>query len=247
MPSPQKLQGNIAAQAAKIARLKTELASAQTDYNRMQALFQEGAIAASQRDSSRLTLNIAQRNLEEAQVTLERSRATMTQELNKARANLTRINEVRPVELRAAQAEVTLARAALRQAQAQLNQTLVRSPMAGEVFTVYTRSGEVVGSNGIVEIGQTQNMQVIAEVYQSDVQRLRVGQTVKISSDALPAPLTGTIALVGSQIRRQQIINTDPTSNIDARVVEVWISLDAKARAQAAKYTNLQVKVTIQQ
>jgi HlyD family secretion protein len=239
-------QGNIAAQSAKIARLKAELANAQTDYERNESLFREGAISASQRDSNRLARDIAQRSLEEAQVTLRRSRATLTQELNKARSNFSQIAEVRPVDVRAAQAEVTLALAALRQAKARLDQTLVRSPIAGEVLDIYTRAGEVVGSNGIAEIGQTRKMQVIAEVYQTDVRQLRLGQTVQISSDALPNPLTGTVSLIGSQVRRQTIINTDPTSNIDARVVEVWIALDPQNSQQAAKFTNLQVKVVIQ-
>jgi HlyD family secretion protein len=238
-------QGNITAQEAKIARLKAELANAQTDYERNQSLFREGAISASQRDSNRLARDVAQRSLEEAQLTLTRSRATLVQELNKARSNLSQIAEVRPVDVRAAQAEVTLSLAALHQAKARLDQTLVRSPIAGEVLDIYTRAGEVVGSNGIAEIAQTQKMQVIAEVYQTDVRQLRLGQTVQISSDALPNPLTGTVALIGSQVRRQNIINTDPSSNIDARVVEVWIALDPQNSQQAAKFTNLQVKVVI--
>jgi HlyD family secretion protein len=238
-------QGNIAAQAAKIARLNAELANAQTDYERNQSLFREGAISASQRDSSRLARDVAQRSLEEAQLTLRRSRATLAQELNKARSSFAQIAEVRPVDVRAAQAEVTLALAALRQAKAKLDQTLVRSPIAGEVLDIYTRAGEVVGSDGIAEIGQTRKMQVIAEVYQSDVRQLRLGQTVQISSDALPNSLTGTVSLIGSQVRRQMIINTDPTSNIDARVIEVWIALDPENSQQASKFTNLQVKVVI--
>jgi HlyD family secretion protein len=239
-------EGNIAAQEAKIARLQAELANAQTDYERNQALFQEGAISASQRDSSRLVRDVAQRSLEEAQRTLTGSRATLVQELNKARSNLARIAEVRPVDVRAAQAEVSRALAALRQAQARLSQTQVRSPVGGEVLDIYTRPGEVVGTNGIAEIGQTQEMRVIAEIYQSDVHRVQVGQQVRITSDSLPKSLTGTVALIGSQVRRQTIINTDPTSNIDARVVEVWLNLSPESSRLAAKMTNLQVKVTIQ-
>jgi HlyD family secretion protein len=239
-------EGNIAAQEAKIARLQAELANAQTDYERNQALFQEGAISASQRDSSRLVRDVAQRSLEEAQRTLTGSRATLLQELNKARSTLARIAEVRPVDVRAAQAEVSRALAALRQAQARLDQTQVRSPVGGEVLDIYTRPGEVVGTNGIAEIGQTQEMRVIAEIYQSDVHRVQVGQPVRITSDSLPKSLTGTVALIGSQVRRQTIINTDPTSNIDARVVEVWLNLTPESSRLAAKMTNLQVKVTIQ-
>lgn len=241
-----ELQGEITTQAATIARLQAEVNNARTEYNRFRQLAQEGAISASNLDGKRLTLDTAEAQLREAIARQTRTADTLKAQIQEARATLSRIAEVRPVDVRAAQAEVTLALAALRQAKAKLDQTLVRSPISGEVLDIYTRAGEVVGSDGIAEIGQTRKMQVIAEVYQSDVRQLRLGQTVQISSDALPKPLTGTVALIGSQVRRQMIINTDPTSNIDARVVEVWIALDPENSQLAAKFTNLQVKVVIQ-
>ena len=92
---------------------------------------------------------------------------------------------------------------------------------------IHTRSGEVVSTDGLVEIGQTRQMQAIAEVYQSDVGKVRPGQRVRVTSDAISGELTGTVERVGSQVRRQTIVNTDPSANIDARVVEVHATLDA--------------------
>ena len=112
---------------------------------------------------------------------------------------------------------------------------------------IHTRSGEVVSTDGIVELGQTRQMQAIAEVYQSDVSHIRPGQHVRITSDSIPGELTGTVERVGSQVRRQAIVNTDPSANIDARVVEVHVTLDAASSQKAAKFTNLQVQVVIEQ
>jgi HlyD family secretion protein len=240
-------QGNIEAQAATVARLQSELQNAKSEYNRYQSLYQEGAISASERDSKRLTLDKAQKSLQEAQATLHRIRSTSPSELNKAKATLAQIAEVRPVDVRSAQAQVNRAIAARNQAQASLDQALVRSPVDGEVLYIHTRSGEVVSSDGIVEIGQTKKMQAIAEVYQSDVSKVRPGQRVRVTSDSIPGELFGTVERVGSQVRRQTIVNTDPSANIDARVVEVHATLDDVSSQKAAKFTNLQIEVVIEQ
>jgi HlyD family secretion protein len=57
----------------------------------------------------------------------------------------------------------------------------------------------------------------------------------------------GTVERIGSQVKRQTIVNTDPSSNIDARVIEVHITLNEASSQKAAKFTNLQVQVVIEQ
>lgn len=239
-------QGNVEAQAATVERLRSELQNAQIEFERYQSLYQSGAGSASQRDSKRLTRDTAQKSLQEAQATLDRIRSTSPQELNKARATLAQIAEVRPVDVQAAQAEVNRAIAARDQAKARLEEALVRSPIAGEVLDIHTQSGEVVSEDGILEIGQTRQMQAIAEVYQSDINRVRLGQRVRVTGDAIAGELMGRVKQVGSQVQRQEIVNTDPSTNIDARVIEVHVALDAASSQQAAKFTNLQVKVVIE-
>jgi HlyD family secretion protein len=121
----------------------------------------------------------------------------------------------------------------------------VRSPQDGQVLDIHTRAGEVVSSNGIVEIGQTSQMYVVAEVYQSDISKVRPGQQVQITSDALADELEGTVDRIGLQVRRQSVVNTDPSTNIDARVIEVHVRLDRASNQKAAQLTNLQVKAMI--
>ncbi len=240
-------QGEIEIQLATVERLQSELQNAKTEYDRYQLLYQDGAISASERDTKQLTVDTAQKSLQEAQATLNRIRSTSPQELNKAQATLEQIAEVRPVDVRSAEAEVNRTIAARNQAKASFDQTLVRSPVDGEVLYIHTRSGEVVSTDGIVEIGQTRQMEAIAEVYQSDVSKVRPGQRVRVTSDAISGELIGTVERVGSQVRRQAIVNTDPSSNIDSRVVEVHATLDAASSQKAAKLTNLQVQVVIVQ
>jgi HlyD family secretion protein len=82
-----------------------------------------------------------------------------------------------------------------------------------------------VGNDGIVELGQTREMLAVAEIYESDVDKVRLGQTAKITSDALTGELRGTVEHIGLQVQRQNIVNTDPSANIDGRIVEVKVRL----------------------
>ena len=110
---------------------------------------------------------------------------------------------------------------------------------------ILTRPGEVVSSDGIARIGQTSQMYAVAEVYESDIGKVRVGQQVKITSNALSEELHGTVERIGLEVQRQEVINTDPAANIDARVVEVRVRLDRESSQKVEGLTNLLVKVAI--
>ncbi|AUT02786.1 HlyD family secretion protein [Nostoc sp. CENA543] len=239
-------KGDIAAQTATVARLQAEVQNALIENQRYQTLYQQGAISASQSDSQRLRLETAQKNLQEAQAQLQRLQMSSQQKLQEAEANLAQITEVRGVDVVAAVAEVNSALAAMNQAQVNLNQAYVRSPQDGQVLAIHTQPGEIVSSSGIAEIGQTSQMYVIAEVYESDISKVKVGQSVRIIGDYLPAEMQGTVERKGLQIKRQNVVNTDPTSNIDNRVVEVQIRLNTTSSQQAADLTNMQVKAVIE-
>lgn len=239
-------QGDIAAQSATVARLTSELRNAETEFDRYRSLYQEGAISASNLDSKRLVLDSAQKSVQEAQAVLARLQSTSPPALSQAQANLERIAEVRPVDVQAGQVEVDRALAAMKQAKAERDQAYVRSPIEGEVLAIHTHAGEVAASNGIAEIGKTQRMYAIAEVYQSDIHRVKSGQVVRVSSDSIPGELVGSVERIDSQVKRQTIVNTDPSTNIDSRVVEVHIALDPVSSQKAAKFTNLQVTAVIQ-
>jgi HlyD family secretion protein len=240
-------QGEIQAQEVMVARLQAELQNAQTEAQRHEALFQQGAISASLRDSKTLKLKTAQRNLQEAQVVFNRIQTTRSPELASAIATLDRITEIRPVDVEAAQAQVDQALAAVQQAQAQLELSTVRDPQDGLVLEVHTRPGELISNEGIIELGQTQQMTALLEVYQADIGRVKLGQLTKLVADSLPEPLFGEVSELGVQVKRQNVINSDTSANIDARVVEVRVELDAASAQKVAELTNLQVTGEIEQ
>ncbi|MBP5977232.1 biotin/lipoyl-binding protein [Brasilonema sp. CT11] len=253
----------IEAQKATIAELQAQLNNALAEYRRYQTLYQQGAISTSFQDSKRLTLTTAQQKIVEAQANLKRietsgeqqlaeARANLKriqtsrdQELNEGRATLAKIAEVRSVDVAAAQAQINQATAAVKKAQANLRQAFVRSPQEGEVFKIHSRPGENVSNDGIVEMGQNAQMYAVAEVYQSDINKVRLGQRVRLLSDSVAGELLGIVDRIDSQVLRQNVINSDPTSNIDSRIVEVHVRLDQPSTEKAAKFSNLQVKAVI--
>jgi HlyD family secretion protein len=240
-------QGDIEAQAATVDRLNSELQNAELEFNRYQQLAREGAISNSTFDSKRLTLNTAQRNVQEAKAVLNRIQTTSPAQIYQAEANLARVAEVRAVDVEANQAEVDRAIAAMKQAKANLDQAYIKAPIAGEILEIHTRAGEVVSSDGIVSIGKTQQMYAIAQVYQSDIQKVNLNQKVKIVSDSIAGELLGKVERIDSQVKRQTIVNSDPSTNIDGRVVEVHVVLDRDSSQRATKFTNLQVTMEIEQ
>ena len=141
------------------------------------------------------------------------------------------------------QAKVATLRAQLQRAEAELELAVVRSPITGRVLDVHARQGERVGPEGIAELGQTDAMYAVAEVYETDAPRVRIGQRATISSPALAEAVSGAVDRVGLKIGKQDVLSVDPAAKTDARVVEVRILLDDAAKV--AGLTNLEVDVTI--
>ena len=237
---------NIIAQSAMVSRMEAELRNAELEYQRYQTLYQDGAVSASEKDSKYLTLATAKEQLAEAKANLKRIESSQQKQITEAKATLDKIAEVRPVDVAVAQAEVRQAQAAVRTAQAELDRAYIKSPQAGKVIKILTRPGEVVKSDeGVVRIGQIDQMYAVAEVYESDITKVQLGQQVTVTSSAISGKLTGKVERIGLEVERQEVVNTDPTANIDAKVVEVKVKLDEESSRRVEGLTNLLVNVRI--
>jgi HlyD family secretion protein len=170
-------------------------------------------------------------------------RAIVANEL-KRNVELQKRKMISAAEMEALELRVAIADAELAQANAALERTRVKSPIDGRVIAVHAREGERVGMNGIVELGKTQEMYVIAEVYETDIGRVHKGQKARAFSPALSRPLTGQVERIGLKVGKMEALATDPVSRADARVVEVEIKLDDSSLA--ADLTNLQVEVILE-
>ncbi|WP_066380758.1 MULTISPECIES: ABC exporter membrane fusion protein [unclassified Anabaena] len=242
-----QLKGEVAAQQATINRIQAELNNAQTENNRYQKLFKEGAVPASIADSKALQVKTIQQQLTEAKANLSRTQNTLADQIKEAKARLNSIREVRTVDVELAQNEVKSAVTAVKQAKADQELTYIKAPMDGKILKIHAKSGEAIATNGFADIGQTSQMYVIAEVYQTDIQKVRLGQKAIITSPAFSGKLHGTVREIGLQVDKQSIFSINPASDTDRRIIEVKISIDDPAENQrVSRLTNLQVDVAIQ-
>ena len=132
--------------------------------------------------------------------------------------------------VQAAQAAVESAIATKQKAQVDLNLSYVKAPVSGDILKVHTRQGERINTeNGIVELRHTDQMYAVAEVYETDIAKVRNGQRATVSSPVFAGTLEGTVARIGKQIGKKDVLNTDPTADTDARVIEVRIRLDPES------------------
>jgi HlyD family secretion protein len=242
-----ELQTETLAQEATIARLQAELRNAELENQRYQTLYAEGAVSASLRDGRQLTADTVRQQLNEAQANLNRIQLSRQKQVSEARATLDQIAEVRPVDVNVVRSQVAQAQASVARAQAELNLATVRSPQDGRVLKIHTRPGELVGAQGIISLGQTQRMVAVAEVYELDISHIRAGQTATVTSknNAFPEVLRGKVVEVGLEIGKQDVLNTDPAAQFDARVVEVKVLLDEPSSRRVAGLTNLSLQVAI--
>ena len=242
-----ELQTETEAQEATIARLRAELNNAELEARRYQVLYTDGAVSASLRDGKQLTADTVRQQLNEAQANLIRIQRSRQQQVSEAQATLDQIAEVRPVDVNVARSQVSAAQARVARAQAELDLVTVRSPQDGQVLKIHTRPGELVGTQGIVSLGQTRQMVAVAEVYELDISRIRVGQTATAISknNAFPEVLRGKVVEVGLEINKKDVLNTDPAAQFDALVVEVKALLDETSSRRVAGLTNLSIQVSI--
>jgi len=87
-------------------------------------------------------------------------------------------------------------------------------------------------------------MYVVAEVYETDIGKIKVGQKATIESEAFEGDITGTVDRLGLRIAKNDVIGTDPAAKTDARIIEVKIKLDESKKVSGL--TNLQVRVKIE-
>ena len=264
-----RLQAQLSTEKAEkqaiIESSKAELRNAESEFKRYQQLAQQGVISDSDLDLRRLTLDKArnafsqaqssynfttrtlQQQINQAQAVARRNKNTLQEQIISARGSLDSVKEVREVDVNKAKAEVDRAIAHFNQAKEDLELTNVKAPSDGQIIKINAYPGEIVGNDGVVEFAQTNKMMIVAEVYESDISKVKVGQTATISSEteAFAGEITGEVKQIGLKIGKQDVLDTDPAADVDSRVVEVKINLDPETSDRVSHLTNSKAIVKI--
>jgi HlyD family secretion protein len=199
-----------AARNAEVSRWQAALETDQAEVQRYETLRKTHDVSESDLDAKRGEMQNAQHMLDEAKA----KQAGLTEQYTQ--------------DVRAAQSELDLAQAELDRARMNLANSDVHAPADGVILHVRARAGEEVGPQGIVELARTARMDVLAEVYETDVVRVKAGQKAEVMSDLLPAGtrLQGSVTEIGGEVGRAEMVASDTASFADARVVLVRIRLE---------------------
>ncbi|MBW4456011.1 MAG: efflux RND transporter periplasmic adaptor subunit [Nostoc indistinguendum CM1-VF10] len=236
---PQLLQ--IESQQAIVRRLEAELANAIQVRSRFQKLYYDGAISQQTFDEKKLAVSSAQENLNQAKETLNQLIKSRDTNIQKARIDLSqaKVNFLKVKSHSGLKSTIQQ----LKLAEARLQRMIIRSPRNGQILKIFAYPGEAISQQGILKLGNTQTMYAVAEVYETDVSAIKLGQQATITSTAFAQPLTGKVSQIGRLVFKNNIIGDDPTAKSDARVVEVKIRL-AESKL-ASNFSQLQVDVAI--
>lgn len=205
--------------------------AARRDYERLLQLFHRGVI-------SRDHLDRAEREMRTARARQEGAEQRLQQVLT----------WFRPEEIAAAEAEVRLARARLAEAEANYQNTFLRAPITGIVTKKFMKAGESIRFETvglpILSLVDTSALRVRAEIDETDVAKVAVGQRAYITADAYREEVfTGRVVHVAPSLGRKTLFSDEPSEKRDTEILEVLIELDPPARPLKI---GLRVEVTIE-
>ena len=119
----------------------------------------------------------------------------------------------------------------------------LRSPIDGFILGINTRVGERPKNEGILDIGSSQKMEALIEVYESDIDRVFISQSVELSSEngGFQKILKGKVIRISPQVKQRKVLSTDPTGDADSRIIEVLVKLDQDSIDIVQNYAGMKV------
>lgn len=187
---------------ANLAQAQAALTKAKADYDRYDALYQDGAIAAQQRDAAKAAYDVALAQtaaarqqvqqaiarVAQARQGVDRAKATRQSrqgDLQQARAtgNQTQVNRDRYA---AATAQIARQAADLRAAQLQLSYTTIAAPVSGRIGRKSVEVGAQVQAGQPLMAIVGDQLWIEANFKETQVQRMHPGEAVEIRLDAFP-------------------------------------------------------------
>jgi HlyD family secretion protein len=140
------------------------------------------------------------------------------------------VSPPRSEDVAIAQANLDAVQAQIAEITAEIEKTIVRSPIDSVILKLYRRAGETVSNlppTPIATVGDTSQLRVRADIDESDVAVILLGQTMWVTADAFPGRrFRGTVAQIGGQLGRKNFRNDNPEERLDTKILEVLIDLE---------------------
>ncbi len=222
-------------EALALQQATTEFEAAKAAYQvaTQGATREQLAVAQAQINAAKAQAQVVRAQVSPAEVAVKAAEAQVA----RAQAMLDRLKAGPTAEDKAvADARVAAAQAALAQAQAQLQQTQVIAPFAGQIGAIYVRPGELaIPGQPVLMLGDTTRLRVeTTDLRETDVTRLEVGMSVEVAFDALPGRM-----FQGKITRIAPMSTTEKGSTNFTVIVEV-ADLDPSLRWGMTAFVNIQ-------
>jgi HlyD family secretion protein len=231
------------AQETKIEFLKQQKKNAEKDKERMD---RSGGFADQDKEKQQLLIDQSRAELVAAESL--KKKMVKSQGFNK---------QLGQAQLKAAKADLAEKQSAIsiksleiqvKQAGQRVEDARIRAPSDGTILSLLAHDGELIGvGQPVLRMANTARMVVIAEVYETDIQRVRKGQPATITSHVFPEgsgeELHGKVVSKAASVARSQVVDIDPRAAVDNRIVEVTIELEQPQRV--AQMIGHQVRVRI--
>ncbi|MCG6973917.1 MAG: HlyD family secretion protein [Desulfobacterales bacterium] len=205
----QRAEAALYASQARLKEAQANLQLATLDFNRVSKLFKSKTVSASEMDKIRAAYQLAKARAATADEEINENRA----KLNVAQANT---GEVRLKQRRVESLKGKLkeAEAELEAARLKLDHTTVTSPIDGVVARKISHIGEVVAAGQpIAVIVNLNHIWVEANLEETQVEHVRLGQSVDIQVDAYPdTKFTGKVINIGAAAASQFALIPDNRS-----------------------------------
>ncbi len=229
---------------ANLAKAKANLAQAEREWQRYQKLAQDGAISEQEAETYRTKadtaseeVRVATANISSAEARIKSARSNVSSaearlqsasanvksaeaRLQSAKANVSNaIAQIDSAKANAsgAEAEVRSSNARVEQQKTQLEQTFVRAPKSGTVAERIARVGDVTGGQKLFSIIRDGQLELQAEVPETQLSSVRSGSGVRITSDAdARIQLEGTVREIAPLVdkdKRLAIVKIDLPAN----------------------------------
>ena len=216
-----------AAQRARIAASLAQEDISRRDAVRAETLVPTGAGARA----------IAERNRSAAQ----RAAADRAE----AEANLETLSAPRPEDVAFAEAQLRSAQASLQRAVADAALSRITAPIAGTILRIYARPGDLIGGDGLLEMADLDHIDIVADVFETDLPRLHPNQLADIIVPGDAKRYRARVREIGWLVRRTTQAGSDPVAAVDARTVEVRLTLADDGAAALRQRMHMQVQVAI--
>lgn len=143
-------------------------------------------------------------------------------------------------------AEIAQAQSEHKINEAELDNTQIVAPIVGTILKILTRPGERIGDKGLLEMADLTELDVVAEVYESDLLRVKVGQSGCIDAVGFKRSYHAQVRELGFLVRKNDLNDTDPLADRDNRIIEVRLTLepDAVADLQHQIFRQVNVRIT---